>query len=74
MIDGGAKLRVKGELIKSFQNYFAEETKDRSKIFAVWGSAGFLEIAAAGKSAAKILNVRRGDSVVVSARSSESNL
>jgi S-adenosylmethionine hydrolase len=68
MIDGGAKLRVKGELIKSFRNYFAEETKSRSKIFAVWGSAGFLEIAAAGKSAAKILNVRRGDSVIIGER------
>lgn len=74
MIDGGATLRVKGELIKSFRNYFAEETKSRSKIFAVWGSAGFLEIAAAGKLAAKILKAQRGDAVAVSARSSESNL
>jgi S-adenosylmethionine hydrolase len=65
MIDGGAKLRVKGELIESFRNYFAEDTKGRSKIFAVWGSAGFLEIAAAGKSATKILKARRGDSVIV---------
>ena len=65
MIDSGAKLRVKGELIKSFRNYFAEETKSRSKIFAVWGSAGFLEIAAAGKLAAKILKAQRGDAVIV---------
>jgi S-adenosylmethionine hydrolase len=74
MIDGGAKVRVKGELIKSFRKYFAEETKRRSRIFGVWGSAGFLEIAADSKSAAKILKAQRGDLVVVSARSSESNL
>jgi len=65
MIDTGAKLRIKGELIKSFRNYFAEENKSRSKIFAVWGSAGFLEIAAAGESAAKLLKAQRGDAVIV---------
>lgn len=67
MISSGAKLRVKGKLIKSFRKYFADESADSSKHFAVWGSAGFLEIAAAGKPAAEILNIRRGDSVVVSA-------
>jgi S-adenosylmethionine hydrolase len=65
MIEAGARLRIKGKTIKSFRNYFGEEAADRSKTFAVWGSAGFLEIAAAGKSAAKILNVQRGDSVNV---------
>lgn len=65
-IKAGASLRVKGKTIKSFRNYFAEESESRDKIFAVWGSAGFLEIAAANKSAAKLLKIHRGDSVVVS--------
>jgi S-adenosylmethionine hydrolase len=66
MIAGGAKLRIKGKLVKSFRNYFAEETSSRDPLFAVWGSAGFLEVAAANKSAAKILKAQRGDAVVVS--------
>jgi S-adenosylmethionine hydrolase len=35
-------------------------------VFGIWGSAGFLEIAAANNSAAKLLKVKRGDSVIVS--------
>jgi S-adenosylmethionine hydrolase len=63
MIAAGAKLRVQGKLVKSFRNYFAEETSER--IFAVWGSAGFLEVAASNDSAAKLLKAKRGDAVVV---------
>jgi S-adenosylmethionine hydrolase len=65
MIAGGAKLRVKGKLVKSFRNYFAEETGSHDRIFAVWGSAGFLEVVASNESAAKLLNAKRGDPVVV---------
>jgi S-adenosyl-L-methionine hydrolase (adenosine-forming) len=64
-INAGATLRIKGKTIKSFRNYFNEKTASRDKIFAVWGSAGFLEIAAANQSAAKLLNIQRGDSVIV---------
>ena len=73
MIAAGAKLRLKGKLVKSFRKYFAEETGSRDKLFGIWGSAGFLEIAATNDSAAKLLQAKRGDSVVVSG-SSESNL
>jgi S-adenosylmethionine hydrolase len=66
MIIAGAKVRVKRKLVKSFRNYFAEETGSKDSVFAVWGSAGFLEIAAAQESAAKVLNAQRGDPVVVS--------
>jgi S-adenosylmethionine hydrolase len=66
MIAGGARLRLRGKLVKSFRRYFAEETAGREKLFAVWGSAGFLEIAATNDSAAKLLNARRGDEVIVS--------
>lgn len=73
MIAAGAKLRLKGKLVKSFRKYFAEETGSQDKLFGIWGSAGFLEIAATNDSAAKLLQAKRGDSVVVSG-SSESNL
>jgi S-adenosylmethionine hydrolase len=65
MIAAGAKLRLKRRVVKSFRSYFAEDTGSKDKVFGIWGSAGFLEIAAAGDSAAKILNARRGDSVIV---------
>jgi S-adenosylmethionine hydrolase len=66
MITGGAKLQVKKKLVKSFRDYFSEETGSREKVFGVWGSAGFLEIAVANDSAAKLLKVKRGDPVIVS--------
>ena len=65
MIAAGATLELKGKLVKSFRNHFAESA-GKDKLFALWGSAGFLEIAAANKSAAKLLNARRGDRVIVS--------
>jgi S-adenosyl-L-methionine hydrolase (adenosine-forming) len=66
MIAAGVQLRVKGKTVKAFRNYFAEKTNDNARVFAIWGSAGFLEIAAANESAAKILKAERGDEVVVS--------
>ncbi|HEV2829785.1 MAG TPA: SAM hydroxide adenosyltransferase, partial [Pyrinomonadaceae bacterium] len=59
-------LRINGNSVKSFRNYFAEETGSREKLFAIWGSAGFLEIAAINSSAAKLLKAKRGDAVIVS--------
>ena len=66
MIAAGAKLRLKRKVVKSFRSYFAEDTGSKDKVFATWGSAGFLEIATAGESAANVLNARRGDPVIVS--------
>jgi S-adenosylmethionine hydrolase len=66
LIAAGATLRIKGKTVKSFRNYFAEKTGGREKLFGIWGSAGFLEIAATNQSAAKLLNLRRGDTVTVS--------
>ena len=66
MIAAGATLRLKGKSVKSFRDYFAEETAGRDKVFGIWGSVGFLEIAAANDSAAKILSARRDDAVIVS--------
>lgn len=66
LLAAGARLRINGKTVKSFRKFFVEETGSRDKLFGIWGSAGFLEIAAAGESAAKLLNAKRGDSVVVS--------
>jgi S-adenosylmethionine hydrolase len=33
--------------------------------FAIWGSAGFLEISVNGNSAAKMLGLKRGDPVIL---------
>lgn len=64
-IAAGATLRLNGKSVKSFRNYFAEEATGKSKLFGIWGSAGFLEIAAANESAAKLLKAQRGDIVTV---------
>jgi S-adenosylmethionine hydrolase len=66
MISAGATLRLRGKSVKSFRHHFAETTTARDKVFGIWGSAGFLELAAANESAAKILRAQRGDAVVVS--------
>jgi S-adenosylmethionine hydrolase len=66
MITTGVTLWINGKSVKSFRNYFAEETGSREKLFAIWGSAGFLEIAATNASAAKLLKAKRGDAVSVS--------
>lgn len=65
MIAAGAALAVKGKTVKSFRQYFAEKARANEKVFGIWGSAGFLEIAAANASAAKLLKVQRGDAVTV---------
>jgi hypothetical protein len=65
MIAAGAKLGIKGKTVRSFRRFFADDKEKKGNLFAVWGSAGFLEIAAANRSAAKILNAKRGDAVIV---------
>ena len=57
----GATLLVNGKPIRVFRKYFGEEESDEP--FGIWGSAGFLEIAVNGGSAAEILGVKRGDRV-----------
>jgi S-adenosyl-L-methionine hydrolase (adenosine-forming) len=65
MIKSGAQLSIKGQTITAFREFFAGEGKGKEKLFAIWGSAGFLEIAAQNCSAAKVLKVERGDRVEV---------
>ena len=64
-INDGVYLVVNGKKISSFRRFFAEKTSTRANLFCIWGSAGFLEIASATRSAAKILQAQRGDAVTV---------
>jgi S-adenosyl-L-methionine hydrolase (adenosine-forming) len=65
MLLRGARLIIKGREITSFRNFFAEEGGEGSEFFAVWGSAGFLEIAAFRRSAARLLGIERGERLLV---------
>lgn len=57
----GTSLSVNGKVISAVRRFFSEGETDEP--FAIWGSAGFLEIAVNGRSAADLLGVRRGDPV-----------
>ena len=60
----GAKLEINGREIGSFRGFYADETNAATgEMFAIWGSAGFLEIAANCASAALLLGVARGHMV-----------
>jgi S-adenosyl-L-methionine hydrolase (adenosine-forming) len=61
----GAKLSLNGRDIFSFRRFFAEPVDPQSELFCIFGSAGFLEIAAQNSSAASMLDLRRGEPVVL---------
>jgi len=65
----GAKLRVGVHQITSFRKFFGEGSE--GELFAIWGSAGFLEIAALRDSAARILSASRGQKVKVKMQKAE---
>jgi S-adenosyl-L-methionine hydrolase (adenosine-forming) len=60
-----ARLLINGKTIRDFRNFYGEST--HSNPFAIWGSAGFLEISINGGSAAKILRAKRRDTVMLTA-------
>lgn len=61
----GRKLSVNGRDVFSFRRFFAETVAGQDDLFCFFGSAGFLEIAAKDSSAAKILDARRGQPVLL---------
>jgi S-adenosyl-L-methionine hydrolase (adenosine-forming) len=65
MIADGAYLIANGAKVKSFRKSFSEQGGRGREVFGIWGSAGFLELAATDKSAAKILKAKRGQPVVL---------
>lgn len=65
MIAKGACLEINGQEIKSFRQFFAETGEESGELFGIWGSAGFLEIAAFRASAARLLDAGRGQLVTL---------
>ncbi len=61
----GARLRVGPHVISRLQNFYAEGPAASAEPFAIWGSAGFLEISVFRDSAARLLDVQRGQAVTV---------
>ncbi len=61
----GAHLVIGGREVRRFRRFFAEAEGDAGEPFAVWGSAGLLEVAVFRDSAARLLGVRRGDRIEV---------
>ena len=54
---------VNGRTISDFRQFYGEG--DQESLFAIWGSAGFLEISVNGGSAAEVLGLKRGDIIQV---------
>ena len=52
---------VKGRTIREFRRFYGEG--DEASLFAIWGSAGFLELSVNGGSAAQVLGVRVGEQI-----------
>jgi S-adenosylmethionine hydrolase len=57
-----SKLEVSSRTITSFRQFFSEE--QGKGLFAIWGSAGFLEISANNASAAELVKIKRGATVL----------
>jgi hypothetical protein len=59
------RLILNGTLISAQRNFFGENVEESDEPFTIWGSAGFLEIAVNGRSAAEILDAKRGDRITL---------
>jgi S-adenosylmethionine hydrolase len=67
----GVKLEIGGREISSFRKFYAEAAGTaEGELFAIWGSAGLLEIAANGASAAQLIKAARGQLVRLLSRKS----
>jgi S-adenosylmethionine hydrolase len=65
LLKESTRLVVNGKVISTFRSFFGEELGEIDEPFAIWGSAGFLEIAVNRGSAAALLKAKRGDTVVL---------
>jgi S-adenosylmethionine hydrolase len=66
LVTPNATIVVNRKTIRDFRNFYGEDSS--SKPFAIWGSAGFLELSVNGGSAAKTLKVKRSDTLVLAQR------
>jgi S-adenosylmethionine hydrolase len=62
---GRALLLVGGREVREFRRFYAAGPGDAAEPFAIWGSAGFLEISVNRDSAARLLDARRGQKIIV---------
>ena len=60
----GLRLLINNHEVTSFHRFYAEEGTATGELFAIWGSAGFLEIVAFQASAAQSLNAQRGQAII----------
>jgi len=65
MLARGLRLKINGREITSFHRFFAENDGPPDELFVIWGSAGYLEIAAFRASAASLLDTRPGQVITV---------
>lgn len=65
MIARGARLLIEGREVREFRRFFSEGASARGELFAIWGSAGFLEVVRFTASAAELLHAGRGTRVTV---------
>lgn len=63
VLKAGARLVVGEHVVNAFRHFFAGEGSETQEPFVIPGSAGFLEIAFNGDSAARRLNIKRGQPV-----------
>lgn len=65
MAERWEKIVLNGHEIKSFRRFYAQGDADSDELFAIWGSAGFLEIVAFQDSAARRLKAQRGQKLII---------
>ena len=63
LVKPGCILTINRKTIRHFRNYYGEDSTNTP--FAIWGSAGFLEVSVNGGSAAKVLGAKCGDTVLL---------
>ena len=64
----GVLIEAGGRIITDFRGFFADADAETGAPFALWGSAGFLELAAFRASAARLLGLTRGQSIKISVK------
>jgi S-adenosylmethionine hydrolase len=62
-LDGGVRVLVGEREVNTFRRFFADEPDSAGRPFAIWGSAGLLELAVFRDSASRVLAARRGQRI-----------
>ena len=65
MAAGALRLTINGREVTSLRRFYSEGGNTAGEVFAIWGSAGYLELAAHRASAAQLLDAKRGQVITV---------